>query len=257
MTLAGHDGARLLLSAAVLISVPLAAQKLRYDAQVAWFQAGTLDLSLQRKGDCYQLSGTVATGGAMDRFLKWRGRFAATGCIIDGFPRTVAYLLIEQEGEEREVLLAFHGKTTIHRTDRESREVEQPPGSDLMSVLFLATHCLEEATVHDGEDAYGAILERASEGRLRQRPPYFSGMAKRCDYRFRYRNGRTRRIALWVSDHFGHPLPVRLRVRVPLLPDGILRLRHDWEPPDNPGGQEPRSGSRSVESTVFVREGPS
>ena len=218
------------LPGGALLAGAAVAEELRYDAQVAWFRAGTVEMTLRRTGDDYELSGLVTTAGPMSRILKWRGEFAATGRFVDGFPVTKAYLLLEDDGESREVLLAFGGKTTIHATDDESEELLAPPGSDLMSVMFLAPHCfgeLDETIVHDGEDAYRIVPERTSRARLRQRSHYYSGPALRCDYRFRYVDGSTRRVSVWLADAADRQFPVRIQVRVPLLPDGILRLRID------------------------------
>lgn len=202
-----------------------AAEELLYDAQVAWFHAGTIVMNFQEEASRYELSGVVTASGAMNRLFKWRGRFAATGRFVEGFPTTNAYLLLEDDGENREVLLAFGDKTTIHATGDESEELPVPPGSDLMSVMFLAPHCLAETTVHDGEDAYRIVPERVSERNLRQRSQYFSGPTRRCDYRFRYVDGSTRRVSIWLSDTGEPRLPVRIQLRIPFLPDGILRLR--------------------------------
>ena len=210
-----------------LFATHLAAEELRYDAQVAWLQAGEIVMSVQHNGDDYELSGLVTTSRAMSRLFKWRGQFAATGRFVDGFPRTNAYLLLEDDGETREVLLAFGDKTTIHATDDESEELPVPPGSDLMSVMFLAPHCLGETMVHDGEDAYRLVPERTSQRHLRQKARYYSGDSVRCDYRFRYADGSTRRVSVWIADWNGRRRPVRVQVRVPLLPDGVLRLRTD------------------------------
>ena len=201
-----------------------ATEEVRYDAQVAWFHAGTISMTLDGYGDRYELSGVVSTSGAMNRVFKWRGRFAATGRMVEGFPTTEAYLLLEDDGETREVLLAFGDKTTIHATDDESEELPVPPGSDLMSVMFLAPHCLGETTVHDGEDAYHIVPEHTSERNLNQRSRYYSGPTLRCDYRFRYVDGSTRRVSVWIAEN-GSRFPVRVQLRVPLLPDGVLRLR--------------------------------
>lgn len=201
------------------------ADHLRYDAQVAWFHAGTIEMTLQEEGSRYELSGTVTTSGATSRLFKWHGQFAATGRYVDDFPITDAYLLLEDDGDKREVLLAFGDKTTILATDDEAEELPLPPGSDLMSVMFLAPHCFAETTVHDGEDAYRIIPERNNERNLRQRSAYYSGPARRCDYRFQYVDGSTRRVSIWVADADGHRFPVRIQIRVPFLPDGILRLR--------------------------------
>ena len=201
------------------------AEDLHYDAQVAWFHAGIVEMTLHEEANRYELSGVVTTSGATNRLLKWRGRFAATGRFVEGFPTTNAYLLIEDDGDKREVLLAFGDKTTILATDDEAEELPAPPGSDLMSVMFLAPHCFAETTVHDGEDHYRIIPERSSERSLRQRGDYYSGPTKRCDYRFRYDDGSTRRVSIWVADNEEPRFPVRIQIRVPFLPDGVLRLR--------------------------------
>ena len=203
------------------------AENLRYDAQVAWFHAGTIEMALQVEANRYELSGAVTTSGATNRLFKWRGQFAATGRLVEGFPITSAYLLLEDDGETREVLLAFGDRTTILATNDEAEVLPLPPGSDLMSVIFLASHCFAETTVHDGEDHYRIIPERSAERNLRQGPEYYSGPAKRCDYRFRYDDGSTRRVSIWVADNEQPRFPVRIQIRVPFLPDGILRLRVD------------------------------
>lgn len=221
-----HAARGSLLVAAAIAWAP-SAEELQYDAQVAWFHAGTINMTLEEDGDRYELSGLVTTSGAMNRLFKWRGQFAATGRFVDGSPTTNAYLLLEDDGETREVLLAFGDKTTIHTTDSKSEVLPVPPGSDLMSVMFLAPHCLGETVVHDGEDAYRIVPERTSTRHLNQKPRYFSGPTVRCDYRFRYVDGSTRRVSFWIPDAQGPRFPVRIQVRVPLLPDGILRLRLD------------------------------
>ena len=215
-----------LLAGALALGVTGRAEQLHYDAQVAWIRAGTVDLSVERDGEGYELGGMVATSGAMNRFFRWQGRFAATGRFVDGYPVTNAYLLLEDDGETREVLLAFQDKTTIHATDRESEEVERPPGSDLMSATFLAPHCLAHGTiVHDGEDTYRVDLLSSSMSRLQGGPDSYVGPARRCAYRFYEDGRRARRITVWSAEVDGREVPVRIRIRVPVFPDGVLRLR--------------------------------
>ena len=217
-----------LLAGALALGVTGRAEQLHYDAQVAWIRAGTVDLSVERDGEGYELGGMVATSRAMNRFFRWQGRFAATGRFVDGYPVTDAYLLLEDDGETREVLLAFQDKTTIHATDRESEEVERPPGSDLMSATFLAPHCLAHGTiVHDGEDTYRVDLLSSSMSRLQGGPDSYVGPARRCAYRFYEDGRRARRITVWTAEVDGREVPVRIRIRVPVFPDGVLRLRLD------------------------------
>ena len=213
--------------------------QLSYDIQVAWIDAGEIVMRLSRDGERYALSGRVATSRLMDRFFRWRGRFVATGRMAAGFPRTDAYMLWGDDGKVQETLLSFAGKTTIVKSHGESEELDQPPGSDFMSVTFLAPHCLEETTLHDGEDLYRLVLDRpAAKVRLALKTPYYRGLTDRCDYRFEYTDGRTRRLSLWVAHWRGARVPVRIRVRFPLLPDGNLFLRTE---PRNVASPEYRS----------------
>lgn len=182
-------------------------------------------VEIARRAQDYDLLGSIVSSRAMDRFFRWRGRFVAVGRLVAGFPKTRAYLLLEDDGEEREVLLAAAGATNLHRSGGKSKSLPTPPGSDLMSVLLLARHCLRETEVHDGESHYHLRLFGTAEQTLRQPERYYSGAATRCDYRFRYASGTVRRISLWMADWRGARLPVRVRVRIPLLPDVVLRLR--------------------------------
>lgn len=198
---------------------------LRYDVRVAWMNAGQLRADLIERGESYELEGEIATSGVVERVFKWRGTFAATGRMAQGHPHTTAYLLFEEDGKGREMVLATPHETTIHATGRAPETLPAPQGSDLMSVLFLAPHCLPETTAHDGEDVYHIRLARTAEQSLRQKERYFSGPTQHCDYRFRYEDGTVRRISLWMGNWQNRRLPVRIRVRVPLLPDVVLRLR--------------------------------
>lgn len=220
------------LAPAVGAAAPATTQRLAYDVKIAWLEAGKLSADIARRAERYELAGNIVSSKAMDRFFRWRGRFAATGALVAGFPTTRAYLLFEDDGEEREVLLATAGTTNLHRSGGRSKSSPAPPGSDLMSVLFLAPHCLPETEVHDGQSRYHLRLYGTAEQVLRQSARYYSGATTRCDYRFRYSNGTVRRISLWMADWRGARAPVRVRVRIPLLPDVVLRLRTDSDRQD-------------------------
>ena len=204
---------------------------LHYDIQIAWIQAGQIIMRLTRRGERYVLSGRVATSGLMDRFFRWRGRFISTGRMAERFPRTDAYMLWGDDGEEQETMMSFGGTTTITKGGRSERR-EQPIGSDFMSVTFLAPHCVEETTLHDGKRLYRLFLEDEATTQLERRGRYHFGPAERCDYRFRYADGSTRRLSLWMGDWRGQRLPLRIRVRVPLLPDGNMMLRSQPSAPE-------------------------
>ena len=221
------------LVAAALLAPTAGAKDLHYDARVGWLDAGTIDITFTREGASYELSGSVRVRGAIAQLLRWRGWFAATGQFDGDWPQTDAYLWMEDSRGEREMLLSHGTRTVLHGSHRDSEELEGPPGSDIMSVLFLAPHCLDGAMVHDGEDPYRIHLSRSARIEIKQRPPWYSGAGLRCDYDFRYRDGSTRRVSLWVGEVHGEPWPVRIRVRVPLRPDGLLRLRVDADGGDD------------------------
>ena len=206
---------------------PTSSIKLHYDVQVAWIQAGEIVMQLTEDGDRYALYGTVTTSSFMDRFFTWHGQFVADGRFRDNFPHTDAYMLWGDDGQREETLVSFGGRTSVTTSDGESYELDQPPGSDFMSVTFLAPHCLNGASLHDGEDLYFVQLVRAADDPLTLRPPFYAGASQRCDYQFRYTDGNTRRVSLWVAEWQGRRLPVRVRVRIPLLPDGVMHLRLD------------------------------
>lgn len=213
-------------SAPAAVSAANAPISLRYDIQIAWIQAGEIVMSLSEHDDRYALSGTVATSRLMERFFFWHGRFVSTGRYQDGFPHTDAYMLWGRDDDGSETLHSFGGQTTIRSPGRSKRVIEQPPGSDFMSVTFLGPHCMAETTLHDGKRVYRLRLVRSVEGEVLERhPPHYAGPARRCDYRFRYPSGTTRRLSLWIAPWQGHDLLVRLRVRIPLLPDANLHLR--------------------------------
>ncbi len=208
-----------------LLAPAAAAKSLHYDARVGWLDAGAINITFAQEGNNYELSGSVRVQGAIARLVRWRGWFAATGEFDGDWPRTDAYLLMEERRGKREVLLWRGGRTVLHGSHRDSEELEGPPGSDIMSVLFLAPHCLDGAVVHDGEDPYRIRLRGSAPIEIKERAPWYSGAGLRCDYDFRYRDGSTRRVSLWVAEVDGESWPVRIRVRVPLRPDGLLRLR--------------------------------
>ena len=230
---------RALLAAALAAAAPAAAAEnpaqeahLHYDARVAWLDAGRIAMDFAADGRRYELSGEVVTSGAMNRFFRWQGRFAATGAFADdGMPRTRAYLLLEDDGRRREVLLAAHRRTAIHVSGLPSREVPVPPGVDLMSLTFLAPHCIASARAHDGEKVYALKLLRRAPAQLDQPPPYYAGPAERCDYRFQRAGRSGRSVSVWMPRDGVQRFPVLLRVRVPVFPDGVLRARVRPEEP--------------------------
>ena len=196
-----------------------------YDARVGFLSAGTLEVNMLLSDGRYEMFGDVRTSGAIERFFRWRGKFAAVGFMVEESPRTRAYLLFEETKSARKVTLAAHGRTTIHRPAGASREVQYQRGSDLMSVLFLTNHCFNSAWVHDGEDAYEVILRTSRQTKVEQGRAYFRGRAEQCRYRFRYGKDEERGLDVWLGLDDDRLVPVRIRVRVPFRPDALLKLR--------------------------------
>ena len=215
----------LLTSALEVLGSTEDTQVLVYDARVGFLSAGTLEVNMTLNQGRYELFGDVRTSGAIERFFRWRGKFAAVGFMVEETPRTEAYLLFEERKNARKVTLAAHGKTTIHRPSGVSREVQYPRGSDLMSVLFLTDHCFDAAWVHDGEDAYEVVRTASRQTFVSQGKTHFRGSTKLCRYRFNYGKAEQRRLDVWLGLHRDRWVPVRIRVRVPFRPDALLRLR--------------------------------
>ncbi len=219
--------ARILVAAFLLLAAGAtthAFEKLVYDARVGWIEAGSIEMIANRTADRFYIAGSVETKGVIRRLIKWRGSFSAVGSIVDGEPEGEAYLLLEEKGDEREILLAANKKTVIYSNNRPTQIMDHPGGNDLMSSLFLGRHCFERRVVHDGEDPYELELNRISTTEIFEPKPYYRGATTRCDYQYAYKE-RVRRVSVWVADVEGVSRPVRIRVRVPFRPDGVLRLR--------------------------------
>ena len=202
--------------------------QLVYDARIAWIKAGNLDASICLGGVNYALTGTLQTRGPIEKFIKWRGEYSAVGQIVDDLPKTDTYLVIENNPrkKKRKVVFTDSRTTLIHQEGRTLVEHAAPPGADLISALLLSQFCRNSMAVHDGEEAYEIELADRIEGvRLRQRSPYYTGATDLCRYRLGYKSGKTRRIDVWLADQGSRRFPVRIRVRVPLFPDGVLNLR--------------------------------
>lgn len=216
-----------------------ATEKAQYDASIAWLSAGHLAVRYDRWPERYELHGNVWPSRAMSRFMHWEGSFAAVGQFVDTYPRGHAYLLFENDDGEREVLLAVAGETHILRDRDELGElpptevVPQPEGSDLMSVVLLASHCVDQTVMHDGEDLYRVKLLARDERTLAQEAPYYSGPAIRCRYRITG-DSRSRKASVWIADDNALRWPVRIQLQIPMFPDGLLRLRMASDPGPTP-----------------------
>ena len=202
---------------------------LEFDVRIGWLRAGQLSADICIEGDDYFFTGLFNTGGPIESFIRWNGRFTSIGRFVGRIPRSTAYLVMEEnlrKGNSK-IVLAAHGTTTVHGRKRTSKIMDLPPGDDLMSALFLSGGCRREMVVHDGEDPYEIDLIDIKAGdAVKQGADHFAGDADRCKYRFTYHTGRVRKIDVWHAQVSGHEFPVRIRIRVPIFPDAVLRLRN-------------------------------
>lgn len=202
-----------------------------YDVKVGWMKAGEMNTTLLFDSDKYQLEGRIRTMGMFARFLRWQGNFSAVGTMRDGRPHTEVYLVIEHERDdsdkgESKIVITDDESTRIHRTGRESKRRKQPRGEDLMSTLLMLTRCDETLIVHDGEDPYEVHLVREKNfKRINQGTQHYTGPATMCRYQLMYEGRQLRKVDVWLAEVGGRTTPVRIRVRIPLLPDGLMKLR--------------------------------
>ena len=217
-------------SVASLETCPDCDFSLVYDARVGIFEAGTMTAQLVRDTNEYQLFGALETSGPISRFISWRGRYAAKGILIDKQPETHTYLLFEEypDDDELEVVMTHKGSTHIYERGKEPKVTLSPEGIDVMSALILMPNCRDDLLVHDGEDTYTLkLVGEKSDQHIRQGRNHYSGLTHLCKYRFVYESGHVRKIDIWLATVGNDVVPARIRIRVPVLPDGLLKLRID------------------------------
>lgn len=201
-----------------------------YDGRVGPIKVGVLEAHLAIKDQSYELDGLIAGAGPIARLLDWKGKFEAEGVFEEANPKTTSYTLTEEDekGDELEIkTVHISGSTVvITETGHPRIEREKPRGIDMMSAIFANTQCREEMLVHDGEDPFVIKLaEQKSDVKIRQGKRFYSGSADMCSYKFIYDEDEIRKVDIWLADVQGRRVPVRLRFRIPVLPDGIFRLR--------------------------------
>ncbi|MXW53973.1 MAG: DUF3108 domain-containing protein [Gammaproteobacteria bacterium] len=201
-----------------------------YDGRVGPIKVGILEAHLVIKDQSYELDGQIAGAGPIARLLDWKGEFAAKGVFEGGNPITTAYLLMERdekgEKEERKTIIIYDSTVVISETGKPRVQREKPTGIDMMSAIFANSECRDEMLVHDGEDPFVIKLwKQKPDQKLRQGKDYFSGSAEMCRYKFIYDEDEVRKVDIWLAEIHGRKVPVRLAFRIPVIPDGVFKLR--------------------------------
>ena len=202
--------------------------RLVYDASISFLQAGQIELERNYLDDHYELGGSIETSAMLKPFFSWSGQVAAVGSWSATEPITRGYLLdsIGRKGR-RELTLVAHERFTQYRSTRGWKESEAPPGTDIMSVLFMSPGCFGGNHIHDGEDSYPIELRREESERVDFGSKRYTGMTRRCDYYGEDLRGRKRDVTVWLAKPPGlaQPAPVKIKVSVPRAPAGILLLK--------------------------------
>ncbi len=201
-----------------------------YDGNVGPVRVGLLEVELQITDDAYEMEGEIAGAGPIKRLLNWRGTFTAGGTFADERPVTSSYFFEQDEvrRKKKEVKrVTVSGPVTrITETDKEDLEFPTPPGNDMMTAILLDPSCDEAKDVHDGENSF--ILELYAtkpERNVKQGRNYWTGTADLCRYKVMVDGKEMRKLDLWIGEVDGRLAPVRIGVRIPLIPDGVFKLR--------------------------------
>ena len=217
-----------------------------YDGRVGPIKVGVIEAHLTINGKAYELDGEIAGAGPIGRLLDWKGEFAAKGVFEDGSPVSTAYLLMERDEKddklETKTILIYDSTVVINETGKPRIEREKPRGIDMMTAIFANSECREEMLVHDGEDPFVIKLwKQKPDQKLRQGKNYYSGSAEMCRYKFIYDEDEVRKVDIWLAEIQGRRVPVRLAFRIPVIPDGIFKLR--IVPAETDGESEAANGS--------------
>ena len=201
-----------------------------YDGRVGPIKVGILEAHLSIRDKAYELDGEIAGAGPIARLLDWKGEFAAKGVFEEGNPVSTAYLLMERDEKDEELetksILIYDSTVVINETGKPRIEREKPRGIDMMTAIFANSECREEMLVHDGEDPFVIKLwKQKPDQKLRQGKNYYSGIAEMCRYKFIYDENEVRKVDIWLAEVQGRRVPVRLAFRIPVIPDGIFKLR--------------------------------
>ena len=202
-----------------------------YDVRAMGMRAGEMETTLLLESNRYQLRGSLRAHGMFRRFQQSHD-FTSVGAFRDDKPVSDVFLLIELDGngsakEEIKVIIVDEESARIHRSGRESKRLPHLQGEFLMSTLLMLRQCDETLAVHDGEHPYDIDLEREQYvDRLDQGDKYYTGPATMCRYQHMYKGRQLRKMDVWLAEVDGRITTVRIRFRIPRLPDMLMKLRN-------------------------------
>ena len=198
----------------------------RYEARMAFLNAGILTLDFNRQGKVYEFLGGFETSRAMNKYYTWNGLFAAKGQWQGGKLQTEAYLTLSKSSDDDYKATLYEPKETRHmsKPSEPFETIPTPQGVDLISALFLSPDCYEGAKVHDGEDDYAIKLRSTKQRKMVAASKYYNGPVIQCDYQMQDNKGRKRRIQIALGNIEGKTVAVRASVKIPLLPDPVFQL---------------------------------
>ncbi len=199
-----------------------------YDIKLGVFNVGSMRAEIDRTDTTYSVDGSLEAGGPIKRFLNLHGEFATHGVFDELQPITTAYVLIQNDErkKQRKVTVASEGTTRVHRNDKDTMEYQTPEGTDIFSLLLLHDKCVDGINVYEGDDPFKIKLRSKKEDKkLSQGRKHFSGTTDQCLYNFEYEDGEVRKVQIWLGELDGRVVPVRIRISVPFVPDGVFKLR--------------------------------
>jgi len=199
----------------------------RYDARVAFLNAGELALELNRTGQAYEVAGQFQTSAAISNYYSGNGIFAATGYWGRHGPVTQAYMsrTVSKDDDLKIVLNTEDGARLLDGPDGEFENIDKPEGIDLISALFFTPACYKGGVVNDGEDTYRLELRSERKQMLRGSGDYYRGEVTNCDYNVRDHKNRKRRVVVSLAEIGDTTVAVQVRAKIPVLPDAVFRLR--------------------------------
>ncbi len=199
----------------------------RYDARMAFLNAGELNLELRRFGEQYEVAGEFQTSRAMSVYYKWNGVFAATGTWNGHGPVTTAYMSrTVSQGEDLKIVLNYENSARLlDGASSDFESINKPAGIDLISALFFSPSCYTGGTIHDGEDSYSLDLRSEKTHSLNGGSKYYKGEVVSCEYVVRDHKNRKRRIVVSLAEVGDTTVAVQVRAKIPILPDAVFKLR--------------------------------
>ena len=198
----------------------------RYEARMAFLNAGVLTLDFDRKGEVYEFLGVFKTSRAMNKYYTWNGQFASKGQWQGGNPKTEAYLTLSKSSDDGYKVTLYGPKETrrMRKAIEPFETIPTPQGVDLISALFLSPDCYKGSKVHDGEDDYEIRLLNRKARAVKATERYYSGPGIQCEYEVRDNKDRKRRIQVALAEISGATVAVAASIKIPLLPDPSFRL---------------------------------